>query len=107
MNDYEKTISVQAIAFDVIKKSAEKYEYDDEFSEIGTGSSNTNQALPKGKYPFYTRSQEVYYMDEYEYDDEFGTYVRGIIDFENGISKAMADAEFALIKETLTIGGKE
>lgn len=41
-----------------------------DLAEIGTGSSNTNQALPEGKYCFYTRSQEIYYMNEYEYDDE-------------------------------------
>lgn len=41
-----------------------------EVAEIKTGSSNTNQALKEGLYPFYTRSQEVYYLNEYEFDDE-------------------------------------
>lgn len=41
-----------------------------ELAEICTGSSNTNQALKEGIYPFYTRSQEVYHLNEYQYDDE-------------------------------------
>ena len=38
-------------------------------AEIGTGSSNTNEGLSKGAYPFYVRSQEVRYKNEYEYDE--------------------------------------
>lgn len=38
-------------------------------AEIGTGSSNTNEAVENGKYPFYVRSQQVYYKNDYEYDD--------------------------------------
>ena len=39
-------------------------------ADIRTGSSNTNQALNEGMYPFYTRAQEVYYKNDYEFDDE-------------------------------------
>lgn len=37
--------------------------------EIGTGSSNTNEGIENGLYPFYTRGQEVLSKNEYEYDD--------------------------------------
>ncbi|WP_086252260.1 restriction endonuclease subunit S [Campylobacter devanensis] len=38
-------------------------------ADIGTGSSNTNEAVEDGQYPFYVRSQQVYYKNNYEYDD--------------------------------------
>lgn len=47
-----------------------EYKKISEIAEIKTGSSNTNQALEEGLYPFYTRSQEIYYLNEYEFDDE-------------------------------------
>lgn len=37
--------------------------------EIETGSSNTNEGITGGLYPFYTRGQEVLTKNEYEYDD--------------------------------------
>ena len=39
-----------------------------EIAEIGTGSSNTNEELAEGKYPFFVRSQDVRRKNEYEYD---------------------------------------
>ena len=50
-NDYVEFISLESIA------------------DIGTGSSNTNEAVEDGQYPFYVRSQQVYYKNNYEYDD--------------------------------------
>lgn len=41
-----------------------------DIAEIGTGSSNTNEELENGKYPFFVRSQEVRSKDEYEFDEE-------------------------------------
>lgn len=38
-------------------------------ADIGTGSSNTNEALEEGLYPFYVRSQEPLRKNEYEYDE--------------------------------------
>ena len=38
-------------------------------AEISTGSSNTNEAIEGGKYPFFVRSQELLYKDEYEFDE--------------------------------------
>ena len=38
-------------------------------AEIGTGSSNTQDELEIGKYPFFVRSQIVRYKDEYEFDE--------------------------------------
>ena len=40
-----------------------------EIADIGTGSSNTNEGLKEGKYPFYVRSQEPLRKNEYEYDE--------------------------------------
>ncbi|MDY3132812.1 MAG: restriction endonuclease subunit S, partial [Campylobacter lanienae] len=34
-------------------------------ADIGTGSSNTNEAVEDGQYPFYVRSQQVYYKNNY------------------------------------------
>ena len=41
-----------------------------EIAEISTGSSNTDDAVENGKYPFYVRSQEPLAKNEYEYDEE-------------------------------------
>lgn len=40
-----------------------------EIAEIGTGSSNTNEGLDNGKYPFFVRSQELRWKNEYEFDE--------------------------------------
>ena len=40
-----------------------------ELAEIGTGSSNTNEGLSEGAYPFFVRSQEVRWKNVYEYDE--------------------------------------
>lgn len=40
-----------------------------EIADIGTGSSNTNEELEIGKYPFFVRSQEVRRKDSYEFDE--------------------------------------
>jgi type I restriction enzyme S subunit len=40
-----------------------------DIAEIGTGSSNTNEELENGKYPFFVRSQEVRYKNDYEFDE--------------------------------------
>lgn len=39
-------------------------------AEIGTGSSNTNEQLEMGKYPFFVRSPIIRYKDNYEFDEE-------------------------------------
>ncbi len=38
-------------------------------ADIGTGSSNTNEGLIEGLYPFYVRSPEVRRKNTYEYDE--------------------------------------
>lgn len=38
-------------------------------ADIGTGSSNTNEGLDEGKYPFYTRGKEILWKNEYEFDE--------------------------------------
>ena len=40
-----------------------------DIAEIGTGSSNTNDGIENGKYPFYVRSQEPLSKNEYEFDE--------------------------------------
>ncbi|KXF79732.1 restriction endonuclease subunit S [Enterovibrio coralii] len=40
-----------------------------EIAIIGTGSSNTNEALENGKYPFFVRSQTPRTINEYEFDE--------------------------------------
>ena len=41
----------------------------EEIADIGTGSSNTNEGLDEGLYPFFVRSQEPRRKNEYEYDE--------------------------------------
>ena len=48
---------------DVVWRSLE------EIADIGTGSSNTNEGLEEGAYPFYVRSSEVLRKNEYEFDE--------------------------------------
>lgn len=38
-------------------------------AEIGTGSSNTQDELDAGKYPFFVRSQVVRWKNDYEFDE--------------------------------------
>lgn len=40
-----------------------------ELVDIGTGSRNTNEAVPGGRYPFFVRSQEALSIDEFEFDE--------------------------------------
>jgi len=40
-----------------------------EIAEIGTGSSNTNEELVEGNYPFFVRSQEVRKKNTFEFDE--------------------------------------
>lgn len=40
-----------------------------EIAEIGTGSSNTQDELQNGLYPFFVRSQIVRWKNEYEFDE--------------------------------------
>lgn len=39
-------------------------------AEVGTGSSNSNEAQEDGKYPFFIRSQTVKRKNDWEYDEE-------------------------------------
>jgi type I restriction enzyme S subunit len=40
-----------------------------QIADIGTGSSNTNEEMGEGEYPFYVRSQEPLRKNEYEFDE--------------------------------------
>ena len=40
-----------------------------DIANIGTGSSNTNEQLEVGDYPFFVRSQEIRRKNEYEFDE--------------------------------------
>ena len=39
------------------------------FCKVGTGSSNGNEAVEDGDYPFYVRSETVFRKDDYEFDE--------------------------------------
>lgn len=41
-----------------------------EIAEVGTGSSNGNEAREDGIYPFFIRSQTVKRKNDWEYDEE-------------------------------------
>ena len=41
-----------------------------DIAEVGTGSSNGNEAVDNGLYPFFVRSQTIKAKDDYEYDEE-------------------------------------
>lgn len=41
-----------------------------EIAQVGTGSSNGNEAIEDGMYPFFVRSQIIKKKDTYEYDEE-------------------------------------
>ncbi len=41
-----------------------------EIAEVGTGSSNGNEAIDNGNYPFFVRSKALKSKGEYEYDEE-------------------------------------
>ena len=41
-----------------------------DIAEVGTGSSNGNEAVDNGQYPFFVRSQTIKAKDDYEYDEE-------------------------------------
>ena len=41
-----------------------------EVAKVGTGSSNRQDAVDNGKYPFYVRSKNILASDTYEFDDE-------------------------------------
>lgn len=41
-----------------------------ELADVGTGSSNGNEAVDDGKYPFFIRSQSVKRKNNYEYNEE-------------------------------------
>lgn len=40
-----------------------------EIAEIGTGSSNTNEGIEKGPYPFFVRSPIVRYKNSFEFNE--------------------------------------
>lgn len=41
-----------------------------DLAQVGTGSSNGNEAEENGEYPFFVRSQTIKRKNDYEYDEE-------------------------------------
>ena len=41
-----------------------------EVAEVGTGKSNTNEAIDNGIYPFYVRSKNIKKINEFEFDEQ-------------------------------------
>lgn len=64
-----------------------------EIAEVGTGSSNGNEAADDGMYPFFIRSQTIKFKNDFEYDDE-----AIIIPGEGGIGEIFhyVDGKYAL-----------
>ena len=62
-------------------------------AEVGTGSSNGNEAIDGGLYPFFIRSQTVKTKNDYEYDEE-----AIIIPGEGGVGEIFhyVDGKYAL-----------
>lgn len=62
-------------------------------AEVGTGSSNGNEAADDGMYPFFIRSQTIKFKNDFEYDDE-----AIIIPGEGGIGEIFhyVDGKYAL-----------
>lgn len=62
-------------------------------AEVGTGSSNGNEAADDGMYPFFIRSQTIKFKDDFEYDDE-----AIVIPGEGGIGEIFhyVDGKYAL-----------
>lgn len=54
---------------DLMKFEESIYATLSEIADIGTGSSNTNEELEVGDYPFFVRSQEVRRKNTFEYDE--------------------------------------
>ena len=61
----------QLLTFDVHGGGTSEVQWKtlEKIAEIGTGSSNTNEGLETGLYPFFVRSQEPLRKNEYEYDE--------------------------------------
>lgn len=59
------------LTFDVLGGGASDCEWRTlaEIADIGTGSSNTNEGLDEGLYPFFVRSQETRRKNEFEFDE--------------------------------------
>ena len=62
----------ELLTFDVFGGGTSKFNWRTlaEIAEISTGSSNTDDAVENGDYPFYVRSQEPLSKSDYEYDEE-------------------------------------
>lgn len=62
-------------------------------AEVGTGSSNGNEAADDGMYPFFIRSQTIKFKNDFEYDDE-----AIVIPGEGGIGEIFhyVDGKYAL-----------
>jgi len=54
---------------DIQSRTAVRWMTLGEIADIGTGSSNTNEELEVGNYPFFVRSQEVRRKNTFEYDE--------------------------------------
>ncbi|WP_276946001.1 restriction endonuclease subunit S, partial [Dialister micraerophilus] len=55
---------------DLLKNEKVEWKTLGEIAEICTGSSNTNEQIENGKYPFFVRSKYVKRANKYEFDEE-------------------------------------
>lgn len=72
IEDFEKSLVVlEKFVEDCnIGKYEIQYQELKDLAEVGTGSSNGNEAVENGEYPFFIRSQTVKLKNDYEYDEE-------------------------------------
>ena len=40
-------------------------------AQVGTGSSNRDEAVADGTYPFYVRSKEIYRINSFEFNENW------------------------------------
>ena len=74
-----------------------------QIAQVGTGSSNGNEAEDEGVYPFFVRSQSIKRKNDYEYDEE-----AIIIPGEGGIGEIFhyINGKYALHQRVSLLSGK-
>jgi len=81
----------------------------EEYCNFTTGKLNSNQALPYGKYPFFTCSQETYRIDSFSFDCEAvllaGNNARGIysVKYYSGKFDAYQRTYVITIRDTVSL----
>lgn len=71
MKNIEKqTDEKQVNILELLKNEKVEWKKLGEIAIVGTGSSNTNEQVENGKYPFYVRSKSIKRINKFEFDEE-------------------------------------